>query len=248
MTATDRLDGKLARAEVTLELDDIQATVLRYRPEPYFGTHVMLHVEDETAGRELLKRLTPRVESAAEWWKAGEPWIAIAITYAGLEALGVPEDSLQSFPQAFRDGMAARADALRDSGDNDPEHWEAPFGSGEVHIGLSVFSDSEEKWHRTVDEAKKHYEGFDGLKVLATQDFGAQPGDLNPLGYKDSIGQPAIEGSGVEPLPGQGEPIKAGEFILGYPGESGEPLPTPEQPEELEQTARSPGCASISRA
>ena len=31
------------------------------------------------------------------------------------------------------------------------------------------------------------------------QDFGAQPGDLNSLGYKDGIDQPAIEGSGVEP-------------------------------------------------
>src|SRR5947209_10740485 len=65
-----------------------------------------------------------------------------------------------------------------------------------------------------------------------TQDFGAQPGDRNPLGYKDSIGQPAIEGSGVESLPGQGRPIKAGEFILGYPGEAGVPLPMP-QPEVL---------------
>ena len=60
--------------------------------------------------------------------------------------------------------------------------------------------------------------------MLRTQDFGAQPGALNPLGYKDNIGQPAIEGSGVDPLPGQGRPIKAGEFILGYPGEAGSPL------------------------
>jgi hypothetical protein len=49
------------------------------------------------------------------------------------------------------------------------------------------------------------------------QDFGQQPGDLNPLGYKDGIDQPAIEGIGVDPLPGQGRPIKAGEFILGIP-------------------------------
>ncbi len=65
---------------------------------------------------------------------------------------------------------------------------------------------------------------FPAFTVLDAQDFGAQPGDLNPLGYKDSIGQPAIEGSGVDPLPGQGRPIKAGEFILGYPGEAGVPL------------------------
>ena len=63
--------------------------------------------------------------------------------YSGLVALGVPEDSLQSFPEAFRVGMAARADELLDHGENDPSHWEAPFGTGLVRIGLSVFSDSE---------------------------------------------------------------------------------------------------------
>jgi Dyp-type peroxidase family len=69
--------------------------------------------------------------------------------------------------------------------------------------------------------------GFRGLTVLMAQDFGAQPGDRNPLGYKDSIGQPAVEGCGIDSLPGQGRPIKAGEFILGYPGEAGVPLPMP---------------------
>jgi deferrochelatase/peroxidase EfeB len=68
--------------------------------------------------------------------------------------------------------------------------------------------------------------------VLLAQDFGAQPGCLNLLGYRDSIGQPAIEGSGADPLPGQGRPVKAGEFILGYAGEAGVPLPMP-QPDVL---------------
>ncbi|HEY1515568.1 MAG TPA: hypothetical protein VGF91_04050 [Solirubrobacteraceae bacterium] len=232
MTLTDRVGADLPRGRVTLELDEIQATVLRYRPEPYYGTHVMLHVDDARAGREFLQSVTPHVDSAAEWWQAGEPWIAVGITYSGLVALGVPEDPLQSFPEAFRVGMAARADELLDHGENDPSHWKAPFGTGLVHIGLSVFSDSEDTWRRTMTAARKHYEGRPGLTVLTAEDFGAQPGDLNPLGYKDSIGQPAIEGSGVEPLPGQGPAIKAGEFILGYPGESGVPLPAP-SPEVL---------------
>ena len=90
----------------------------------------MLHVEDARAGREFLRRLTPHVDSAADWWQAGEPWIAVAITYSGLVALGVPEDSLQSFPEAFRVGMAARADELLDDGANDPKHWDPPFGTG----------------------------------------------------------------------------------------------------------------------
>src|SRR6185312_5499200 len=232
MQLVDRLGGELPRAPVTVELDDIQATVLRYRPEPYYGTHVMLHVEDAQAGREFVRRLTPYVDSAAEWWQAGEAWISVAISYPGLMALGLPEDSLRSFPEPFRTGMAARADELRDYGPNDPQNWDEPFGTGEIHIGVSVFSDAEATWHDTMETARQQYQGFGGVTVLMTQDFGAQPGDLNPLGYRDSIGQPAIEGSGVDPLPGQGRPIKAGEFILGYPGEAGTPLPAP-QPDVL---------------
>src|SRR5262249_23262001 len=120
MTLIDRLGGNVPQGQVMVELDDIQATVLRYRPEPYYSTHVMLHVEDAQAGRDFLRRLTPHVDSATDWWQAGEPWIAIATTYSGLVALGVPEDSLQSFPEAFRIGMAARADQLLDHGENDP--------------------------------------------------------------------------------------------------------------------------------
>jgi Dyp-type peroxidase family len=214
--------------EITVELDDIQATVLRQRPAPYFGTHVLLHVDDARAGRALLRRLAPHVDSAAEWWKASNAWLAVAISYAGLQALAVPEDSLQSFPEAFRAGMAARARELRDQGINDPKNWELPFGTGQVHIGLSAFSDSAEKWQQVVAVAREQYETLSGVTVLQTQDFGQQPDDLNPLGYKDGIDQPPIEGIGVAPLPGQGQPIKAGEFILGYPGEAGVPLQMPQ--------------------
>jgi Dyp-type peroxidase family len=226
MQLVDRL-GELPLSPVTIDLDDIQATVLRYRPEPYYGIHVMLHVEDARDGREFVRRLAPHVDSAAEWWRAGEAWTSIAISYTGLVALGLPQDSLDSFPEAFRVGMAERADKLRDYGLNDPQHWDKPFGTGEVHIAVSVFSDSEETWRDTLQMARQQYEDVAGVTVLMTQDFGAQPGDLNPLGYKDSIGQPAIEGCGVDSLPGQGRPIKAGEFILGYPGEAGVPLPMP---------------------
>ena len=215
-----------------LDLSEIQATILRPRPAPYFGAHVALRVNDARTGREFLRRLTPYIDSAANWWNARDAWLAIGISYAGLKALGVPEQSLQSFPEAFRQGMAARARDLRDEGVNDPKNWEAPFGKDQIHIALSVFSDSLEKKERVLANAREQIEKATGITVLRKDDFGAQPGDLNSLGYKDGIDQPPIEGSGVEPLPGQGRPIKAGEFILGYPGEAGVPLPMP-QPEIL---------------
>src|SRR5258705_10107127 len=216
----------------TLDLHAIQATVLRPRPAPYFGTHVLLRVDDALAGRKFLRRLTPHIASATNWWNAVNTWLEIGISYAGLEALGVPQDSLQSFPEAFRVGMAARAPQLGDDGVNDPKNWDKPYGVGQIHIGVDALSHSEEKHQRAVAIAREQYEGFSGVRVVAMQDFGAQPGDLNSLGYKDGIDQPPVEGSGVDPLPGQGRPIKAGEFILGYPGEAGVPLPMP-QPDIL---------------
>jgi Dyp-type peroxidase family len=215
-----------------LQFHEIQATVLRPRPAPYFGTHVLLRVDDAQAGQAFLGRLTPYVDSAADSRIAANAWLDVGITYTGLEALGVSQESLQSFPEAFRVGMAARAKQLGDDGVNDPKNWDKPFGTGQVHIGVSAFTDSEEKRRRALAIAREQYEGFSGVTVLAMQDFGAQPGDLNSLGYKDGIDQPAIEGSGVEPLPAFGRPIKAGEFILGYPGEAGVPLPMP-QPDIL---------------
>jgi Dyp-type peroxidase family len=227
LSVTESVGETVSTGVPTLDLHEIQATVLRQRPAPYFGTHVVLRINDPRAGRAFLRRLTPYVDSAAGWRIAANAWLAVAISYTGLEALGVPTESLQSFPEAFRVGMAARAAELHDEGVNDPTNWTPPFGTGQIHIGVSAFSDSEEKRRRALAIARDQYEGFSGVTVLSTQDFGAQPGDLNPLGYKDGIDQPAIEGSGEEPLPGQGPLIKAGEFILGYPGESGVPLPMP---------------------
>src|SRR5262245_5352765 len=146
----------------TLDLHEIQATVLRPRPAPYFGTHVLLQVGDARAGRELVRRLMPHIASAADWWEAREPWLSFAISYAGLEALGLPKESLQSFPQAFRVGMAARASQLRDDGVNDPRNWDKPYGTGQVHIGVSAFTDSEEKRGQALASAREQCHGFSG--------------------------------------------------------------------------------------
>jgi deferrochelatase/peroxidase EfeB len=224
---SESIAGSPSTHKPMLDLDEIQATVLRQRPAPYFGSHVALRIEDAQAGRELLRRLTPHVNSAANWWKPASTWLSVGISYAGLERLGLPQDSLQSFPQAFRVGMAARSRQLRDDGVNDPTNWEPLFGKGQIHIALSAFSDSKEEWQRIIEMARAQCRDLPGVSVLAVQDFGAQPGDLNSLGYKDGIDQPPVEGSGLDPLPGQGRPIKAGEFILGYPGEAGVLLPMP---------------------
>src|SRR4026207_1735856 len=61
--------------------------------------------------------------------------------------------------------------------------------------------------------------------------FGELPEGRNPFGFKDGLHTPHVEGSGPA-HPGSEAPIKAGEFILGYPDENGETAVAP-LPQEL---------------
>jgi deferrochelatase/peroxidase EfeB len=102
-----------------LELDDIQSGVLHERPSPYVGSYLLVRIDDRRAGRELVRRLLPLVDSDP----AGGPWVTVAFTYQGLTALGVPQSSLDSFAPEFRQGMAARATELGDVGESGPANW-----------------------------------------------------------------------------------------------------------------------------
>src|SRR5215471_6973775 len=126
-----------AAAGTSLDLDDIQRGVLHQRPSPYVGTYLLLRIGNREAGRRLVRRLYPVIESAqASSDPAQNASIAVAFTYQGLKALGVPQDSLDSFAPEFRQGMAARAAELGDTGDSSPENWEKPLGRPEVHVVL----------------------------------------------------------------------------------------------------------------
>jgi deferrochelatase/peroxidase EfeB len=105
---------------IALELGDIQAGALMPRPNPYAGTYLAVRIDDRHAGREVLRRLIPLLDPAASFDPARPVSLAAALSFAGLQALGVPEESLATFPLEFQQGMAARADELGDVGENSP--------------------------------------------------------------------------------------------------------------------------------
>jgi len=215
------------QAAPKLELEDIQSIILRRRPSPYRGCHVLLKIEDASQGRELLNKLRPYVLSAAEY-RRQDTWMAVVITYAGLVALEVPESSLGSFPAAFRDGMAARASNVGDTGESSPEHWDRPYGTGDIHIAVTLLSTTDEVWRANLEKARAVLGSLPGVTLLVREDFEQRPGERTPFGYKDGISFPNIIGNSVNPIVDQEEPIAAGEFILGYPGEAGRMLAMPQ--------------------
>ena len=122
MSVLSAIRDRFRREDVSLQLDDIQALILRNRPEPYVGLHAMLHIDEAEGGRDLIARLAEHIPSAECFTEDLDAWTGVAISHAGLVALGVPRETLETFPQAFQQGMAARADILRDVGENAPEH------------------------------------------------------------------------------------------------------------------------------
>jgi Dyp-type peroxidase family len=205
-----------------LELDDIQSGVLRPRPTPYEATYIALRIDDRQAGRALMQRISNAVTSAANPESPlADTWVSVALTYQGLKALGVPEESLSSFSWEFRQGMAARAKELGDVGESDPRNWEQPLGGSDVHVIIVAVSPDAERLEAAVARARETYQRMTGIEAIWRQNCHALPNETEPFGFRDGISHPAIEGSGIPGTNPHEQPLKAGEFVIGYRDELG---------------------------
>jgi Dyp-type peroxidase family len=205
-----------------LELDDIQSGVLRPRPAPYVATYIALRIDDRHAGRALMQRISNAVTSAAHPESPlADTWVSAALTYQGLKALGLPQESLDSLSWEFRQGMAARAKELGDVGESDPQNWEKPLGTSDVHVIIVAVSPDAERLEAAVAKARKTYQAMAGIEAIWRQNCHALPNDKEPFGFRDGISHPAIEGSGILGTNPHEQPFKAGEFVIGYRDEIG---------------------------
>jgi Dyp-type peroxidase family len=220
-----------------LEFDDIQHILLTRTPA-ITGRYEFLSFDTTAGGQAWLSALIDKVESAADapvTMDNTRRWVTLAFTWKGLQALGVPEDSLATFPHAFREGMAARATILGDTGENHPDRWVGDLASDQLHAIAILFARDDEQCRKSIEEHDKLLARTDGVRSLSHLDLNATPPfnyAHDHFGFRDRLSQPVMEGSGEEPTPGSGAPLKPGEFILGYPDENGPPTDMP-QPEVL---------------
>lgn len=218
-----------------LEFDDIQHMLLTRTPA-ITGRYVFLSFRSPSAGRAWLAGILKTVASAQAVRSSIEQenrWVSVAFTWNGLRALGVDKASLDTFPEEFKQGMVARAEILGDTGPNHPDNWVGGLASPDLHAIVILFARNPAEHERCISEHAKLLAKLEGIEVLSFLDLQATPPFIyahDHFGYRDRLSQPIIEGSGEEPTPGSGAPLKAGEFILGYPDEYGPPsnLPQPE--------------------
>ena len=220
-----------------LELEDVQHYLLT-RPHATIAQYNFITFRDAQTGRDWVNALSDIVGTAKTVMAASETdmrWVSLAFTFNGLRKLGLDEESLATFPEPFKQGMAARAQMLGDTGINHPDNWEDKITSEDLHAVVILFAKNKDERERCIKKHDQYLKDHPGVEILSSLLIEAVPPfDYvhEHFGYRDRLTTPVIEGMGIEPTPGSHAPSKAGEFFLGYPDDSGV-IPIQPQPEIL---------------
>ena len=153
-----------------LEFDDIQHILLTRTPA-LTGRYEFLSFRSASGGRAWLSGILKKVQSAAEVLASVDEdkrWVTVAFTWNGLKALGVDETSLATFPEEFKQGMAARADMLGDTGANHPDNWVGGLASPDLHAIAILFARDERERDRCNTEHDKLVADCEGVEVLSS--------------------------------------------------------------------------------
>jgi len=191
------------------------------------------------------KNSTPNID-AVDWPDAT---VNIAFTYNGLKKMGVPVQTLQSFPDEFIIGMRGRRSILGDDDSSAPEHWDEIWHE-DIHMFVALSAPTDEKLKARFDEILVITDQYKGVKLLdghataeeqSTSNYqGAsvlynekkEITDKEHFGYSDGISNPYFKGMTPEDgeLLGGGKKSSKDENGYGDPMESStwEPLETGE--------------------
>jgi Dyp-type peroxidase family len=212
-----------------LQRDDIQGNILegyRYR----YASHVFLRFHEE-GGQRFLRDVLGDVASAVSSpvQEGRRSVVNVALSHAGLRALMPGDVRLDAFPDAFREGMEDRHTLLRDA----PATWNPEWRGRRVHAWLAVHGvdrgavdDCVRTLRQRLGPAGEVVKVCDGNTI---GDEGSEA-QFEHFGFRDGLSNPSVVGTrgatrpgGGKPLPdGKWAPVAPGEFVLGYPDETGE--------------------------
>ena len=241
-----------------LERDDIQGNVLRgynFSCARYLVARVRDDREAPAAARSWLAAQADPVTTDADWTVRPRLVGNLALSHAGLAALGLPRGLRETFPRDFREGMAARAGLIGDVGGDAPEHWEEGLRPGAIHVLVTLSGDDPAALARASARVRRDMAAH-GLEPGFEQEAAKLGGDREHFGFTDGFGQPSIAGVVRHEVAGQGvavrrrpwhrlrrdlvpcatdrrvawRPLRPGEFVLGYDDEDGGPPPAPAPP------------------
>lgn len=222
-----------------IDLNDVQGNIVKgYGHYGYpKARYIFYQINNELAGREFVKDINPLITTGIPWELTAESGIDntpprvttnIAFTYSGLKMLGVPQKSLQSFPEDFAMGMKQRKDILGDNDSSASANWDTIWQNEAVHIWISINGknekDIETRYQQIFDFVKKSnkgikqllgHRGSNGKTDLPYQSASViyknnVPQASEHFGYRDGISDPYFAGSSGNPnrVIGGGKPTR----------------------------------------
>jgi Dyp-type peroxidase family len=217
----------MAGGVAQLELSDIQGDILRAYGNDYERTsYLFVGIGDPALGRGWLGGLVDQVTTAEQSGEKPKTHLNLAVTHAGLEALGAPERLRLTFSEEFRQGMAGRAGRLGDTGQSSPSGWDAGLGTGAAHVLVTINAKTTQHLDEVLADLRAGMQAA-GVREVAYEAAHLLPGAREHFGFADGSAQPAVQGvtdhktrgGGVPEPGGHWRPLAPGEFILGYPDE-----------------------------
>lgn len=156
--------------------------------------------------------------------------MTVAFSAGGLRKLGLSDDGVAGLPTVFRRGMAAPGQerVLGDFGESASANWAWGAGDAEADAVLVCYATDERIKGMTASVvAASEVAGMRVLHrlplIIKTDDDGQA---IEHFGYRDGISQPIIEGTPKART--RADPqhrVAAGEFLLGYPDQTGQSPP-----------------------
>ncbi len=201
-----------------LELSDMQGLLVRGYGSLRAASFILLQIVDRDRAKGWLKGMAERVTPGDVRPETSS--LQLALSYPGLVALGLKQETLNGFSEDFQSGMTTphKQRALGDTETSAPQHW-VWGGTQEdaepIHLLLLLYAVDDNELDHLATELQSGFEAA-GLKqvhqTLQTVHL-AEPKEH--FGFRDGISQPLIEG--LPKAAGADNALAAGEFILGYP-------------------------------
>jgi Dyp-type peroxidase family len=224
------------------DFSSIQGNILRGYASFHHARFVYLIIHDASDARSFIQALLDDgYVTPGQWQEKPEAALNLAVTFDGLRALGLPEESLATFPPEFREGMKVRAEVLGDVGNSSPQCWDEPWKTSRVHILVMIYG----KTRDALEERCRTLRQFlpAGITELGpdqpAESFSIDGGTVRHehFGFADGLSNPDVEDVpreagarkdiGNPDHSGRFRKVPLGEFILGYPGEGGDLAPMP---------------------